>query len=769
MTDLYSDWLEMAYGGDSTGSRSDVEDQVEASHESPIAPHPGASPNCPDSTSPGAAELLLCIVAVTPTMLSRTESTSSLLSRSLRALVRLCKERLNRSALGGDDGGWQSCQEYQIGVLFFDPFSHPSSSLTAKGNATALDTAVLLPLDTVSPSRHQELKGIVAELANAEDPESSPAVKDFLESVKRLCPTAVSVAGVSGWKEALGKVPLWFTQATKRITGPAAARDEASPSIHMPLRVALFTDDDDPYETRAGKNIPQQLVRAQQCVEEAKALASTGVELEVKTLSKELSESATTPSKGFDADHFWLPLLQQASSFSIESAPSGTAAHEANCPAFSATPLGARGCLLRSSPTPTPLLRTSLRIGIDLSAMGEASAPLSCAAPPICLRVSLYAPIVPATGPRRVRINPATAQPLISRSKYVTLGSTEREVPSEQVKYCTTLGGQRVYFSAEERTRLAGNEATGITVVDFRPYTAVVQREYIIERPLYIQLADLTSSAPAYSRVGSRAYQEEAQSLFVLLNEILREKGLVGIAKYVLRDKAVPRWAALIPAVSRAAADTAAPAEGDDDERSVDPFRDGWTSAQLPVQGVGFYLMALPYMDDIRHLPTDFASAESPPKKKRPREETAVSGNDTPSASPEKSKAAVGFEEAVAMAGDILDALRISYDISAVPNPFLQQQLHALEQAALKLNSPSISPFQQEVLVDYTMPDRLGIQAHAQLLNRFQRRVVCGLEESSNPDKEELVDYSQYYNPEALCKVLPAEKHKKIDKENSNP
>ncbi|CCW59626.1 unnamed protein product [Phytomonas sp. EM1] len=286
----------------------------------------------------------------------------------------------------------------------------------------------------------------------------------------------------------------------------------------------------------------------------------------------------------------------------------------------------------------------------------------------------------------------------------------------DEVSCATEIGGITIFFTHTQRAKLAEVAAAGathgLTIVCFKRYEDVIQHKHIFH-----------CSAFVYANLFEGGHH--SLRLFVQLVRTLRTQGKVGIAQYA-KKHIPPRLVALVPSPDSAAA-----------RQQVIP------ETSLPAQGIGFYMVPLPYADGIFPVP-----------------DLAMLPSRIENLSPKLSPDAVSDKD-IQLATRVIDALSVRYDILAVPNPWLQLRRHVSEDLVLRqLVSPKAEGVKREPSLgasrsaiplapckgpeierasmslprDWTLPDKAVMARHATLFQDFNASVLASS-----------------YNPESLC------------------
>lgn len=540
-------------------------------------------------------------------------------------------------------------------------------------------------------------------------------------------------------------------------------------------RVFLFLDQPDP-----SRGSVQERER---CFARVRDLAFIGVQLEVFNVGGHSQAAMEAP--------FWRPLLEQASTAasqllasSQQREPSqqqrrpyvGAVHHEDPSAVFGS--LG-ESILVKAHPQ-TPLTKTTLRIGVrsrwqpttpssstkrDTAAaeaagdgrstttttkLEEGGGEGSGLRVPL-LSVSIYTPILPATGQKATKLDASTNRRVATRSELwrrtttttaadadtdAAASSPPTPVQPDEVSYATTVAQQVIFLPPDERRAMASvaggggkSSRLGLTLICLKPHSEVVRHELNVKRPYFVRCA-----ASSLEEGGDVADDGAQYTLFHTLVHSMAQRQLVGIAEYVSRQGTAPRLVALIPLLPPSP-----------------PEIDGATRTRMegPVEGTGFYMMPLPYAEDLRGpppLPT-VTTKKPATTTRRTAAKPAI-----PTASP------IPSEEDVRLACGVVEALTVPYDLQAVPNPALQRQQLVLQDLAVGVGSSSAqNPYATsvsgndadhrnssssiDVWRDWSLPDAAGMRKLDPMLHTFHRQVVCVGDDS--------VFHS--YQPEVLC------------------
>ncbi|CAG9577841.1 putative KU70 protein [Leishmania major strain Friedlin] len=481
------------------------------------------------------------------------------------------------------------------------------------------------------------------------------------------------------------------------------------------------------------------------------------------------SDSPSPAPTGFVQDFFWGPLLREIQTAAAQFRASGdiddlAALAEARGEAFVSGGEGAiymhagagalqqlLGSVVRRAHPQRPFRHCLLRIGgfsgtstalsttaAAATARDEEEASRVAAVPRMA--VSLYAPLMRARLPQRewldgrtnrmlrrvVHLNARTTaagqdsddagaghnegdsgsptKPLqrLHNEKNCTSESMMRQedVHPNDLCYYAPIGKERVYFTSEERKRIVEVAATGtepgFTVLLFKDLVDAVKREHVVRRSSFLH--------SCVQRGGAHSHR-----VFVLFVRRLRAKQKVAIAQYCSSITTAPRLVALVPSPDL----TAHPEKRD----------------QVPVDGMGLYVVPLPYAEELRAVP-------------ELRTCTRVNKHATPVLA-DSSVDPAHLE----LAKQLVSALTVSYQVDAVFNPALQRQYRQLQELARRLFPLADNPLHsgggtalakageegpstdgaakmapQEL--DSALPDYEGMQSFAALFQSFNKEVL---------------------------------------------
>nr|CCC47266.1 putative KU70 protein, fragment [Trypanosoma vivax Y486] len=226
----------------------------------------------------------------------------------------------------------------------------------------------------------------------------------------------------------------------------------------------------------------------------------------------------------------------------------------------------------------------------------------------------------------------------------------------------------------------------GFSILCFKRTEDVLQHKYAIGRSC------LLHPNPQDGSDGSLR-------LFVHLTRVLIQQQKVAVAQYVARRGVPPRLVALVPSPSFSSLGQGCYTNCDRSNVCV--------AVNAPVQGVGLYVVPLPYADDIRPTPQlpCFTSETEP----------------TP--------------QDVELAKQMLSVLTTPFDISAVPNPalelrckFIQDVVRSREKcfvAANTLGEKTEDSLAKTKVRDCTLFRRVDWTMHAEIFHEFKTKTLC--------------------------------------------
>ncbi|KAK7200032.1 KU70 protein [Novymonas esmeraldas] len=348
--------------------------------------------------------------------------------------------------------------------------------------------------------------------------------------------------------------------------------------------------------------------------------------------------------------------------------------------------------------------RVLLRIG---GVCGEGEGDGAAAATVPRMAVGMYMPLVQARPPQGEWLDERTNRLLrrVVRLHARTPASTtdgeeaagQCEVPPSAVLHFAPVGGERVYLTSEERQKIvavaAAGAEPGFTVLAFKDADAALRPEHVVRR-CYALHGCVAPGGPPSPR------------LFTLLVRRLRAARKVAIAQYRSSAAAAPRLVALVPSP----------------DLSTHPERRGLE----PVEGLGLYVLPLPYAEELRAIPE--LSSCTPARR---GVAAVVEGGPVDAAHRE-------------LAVQLVEALTVSYTADAVPNPVLQRQHRRLQELARRLFPLADNPLrpgagmssavagqdgagdaaEAEAEVDNTVPDHDGMRRYAALFQSINSAVL---------------------------------------------
>ncbi|XQJ28668.1 KU70 protein, putative [Leishmania guyanensis] len=275
----------------------------------------------------------------------------------------------------------------------------------------------------------------------------------------------------------------------------------------------------------------------------------------------------------------------------------------------------------------------------------------------------------------------------------------QEDVQLGDLRYYAPAGKERVYFTMAERKRIvevaAAGAEPGFTVLHFKDLVDAVKREHSVGRSSFLH--------SCVQRGGAHSHR-----LFVLFVRRLRAKKKVAIAQYCTSAGSAPRLVALVPSPDL----TGHPERRD----------------QVPVDGLGLYVVPLPYAEDLRAVPELRAC-------------TLTNKHATPVLE-DSSVDPMHLE----LAKQLVSSLTVSYQVDGVLNPALQRQYRKLQELARRLFPLSVNPLYLDVEtslarveeedagaedtdeapweLDGTLPDYEGMRSFAALFHSFNKEVL---------------------------------------------
>ncbi|KAG8342300.1 Ku70 Ku80 N terminal alpha beta domain [Trypanosoma vivax] len=263
--------------------------------------------------------------------------------------------------------------------------------------------------------------------------------------------------------------------------------------------------------------------------------------------------------------------------------------------------------------------------------------------------------------------------------------------PHQQPHSCFSMGaGPGCVIASQERKHIisitTAGAPIGFSILCFKRTEDVLQHKYAIGRSC------LLHPNPQDGSDGSLR-------LFVHLTRVLIQQQKVAVAQYVARRGVPPRLVALVPSPSFSSLGQGCYTNCDRSNVCV--------AVNAPVQGVGLYVVPLPYADDIRPTPQlpCFTSETEP----------------TP--------------QDVELAKQMLSVLTTPFDISAVPNPalelrckFIQDVVRSREKcfvAANTLGEKTEDSLAKTKVRDCTLFRRVDWTMHAEIFHEFKTKTLC--------------------------------------------
>ncbi|KPI89837.1 putative KU70 protein [Leptomonas seymouri] len=544
-----------------------------------------------------------------------------------------------------------------------------------------------------------------------------------------------------------------------------------APDTVQQHRLFAFTNESDPTQGCSGE--------WHQCCEQARALADVGATLEVFGFAD--GDTPNTPGSGvladlisnptsaaahngsdvsfvhppsaqapascssasfapgqapFNSNFFWKPLLKEmeipsaqptrftgewSTAFAAnrhESRVSSGGIGAVHVHASSATLHQLLSTVARRALPQRPYRNCLLRIGrlIGQDDGGDASSVSAAAAPRMA--VSLYTPLLRARLPQHEWLDRQTHQAVRRVVRLHTCknsageGKSSEELErteaaprldmagSEEVKagdLCcyAKVGEDRAYFTKEERRRItevaAGDAEPGFTILLFKDTREALKHAHMVRRSSFLHAC--------VEKGGMQSHR-----LFVLLVRRLRAKGKAAIAQYRRTIAAEPRLVALVPSP----------------DLNAYPEK----RYRVPAEGLGLYVVPLPFAEDLRCIP-NISSCTSLNRQSTPcRESGAVD------------------PAHLELAKEVVAALTESYSTDERANPALQRQYGMLQHFAQQRRSlcRRISDPEGEIAssltegdddvdaplqtVDSTLPDSGRMLSHAHCFHVFNREVL---------------------------------------------
>jgi len=160
------------------------------------------------------------------------------------------------------------------------------------------------------------------------------------------------------------------------------------------------------------------------------------------------------------------------------------------------------------------------------------------------LSVSIYTPILPATGQKVTKLDASTNRRVATRSELwrrttttaadadTATSSVPTPVQPEEVSYATTVAQQVIFLPPDERRAMASvaggggkSSRLGLTLVCLKPHSEVVRHELNVKRPYFVRCA-----ASSLEEGGDVADDGAQYTLFHILVQSMVQRQLVGIA-----------------------------------------------------------------------------------------------------------------------------------------------------------------------------------------------------------------------------------------------
>lgn len=182
----------------------------------------------------------------------------------------------------------------------------------------------------------------------------------------------------------------------------------------------------------------------------------------------------------------------------------------------------------------------------------------------VSIGVELYALIVKQRKSPPVALDASTNVPLKTETKWLC-EDTGAYVTQNQVKKYIDFGGKRVYFSRDDVVEIKHYDAPSLQLICFKPLTTLKWN------------ANIRASYFIYPCDG---YIEGSSVAFMSLLTAMKNKQKYALARLIARRSSEPRLVALV-----------AQEEENDELGQVQPS--------------GFNVIFLPYLDDIRDIPSE--------------------------------------------------------------------------------------------------------------------------------------------------------------------
>ncbi|KAL3662452.1 hypothetical protein V7S43_012310 [Phytophthora oleae] len=182
----------------------------------------------------------------------------------------------------------------------------------------------------------------------------------------------------------------------------------------------------------------------------------------------------------------------------------------------------------------------------------------------VSIGVELYALIVVQRKNTPVALDASTNTPLKTETKWLCEDTGSYLTP-DQIKKYIDYGGKRVYFARDDMVEIKHYDAPGLQLICFKPLDSLKWNENI-RSPYFVYPCD--------------GYIEGSSTAFVAIMNSMVQKRKFALARLIARKTSEPRLVALVP---------------------QEEENDGMGQ----VQGSGFNIIFLPYLDDIRDIPVD--------------------------------------------------------------------------------------------------------------------------------------------------------------------
>ncbi|KAH9599091.1 Ku70/Ku80 [Trypanosoma melophagium] len=347
-----------------------------------------------------------------------------------------------------------------------------------------------------------------------------------------------------------------------------------------------------------------------------------------------------------------------------------------------------------------PYQRTVLTIGVSVNG---SSVPT--------MAVSVYYPVMPVQTQRMEWLDSRTKKIVKRQTQHVVktsslsslLSEADKEnddnnkktdevsiVNPENLLQSIVLGGRRLFVFPQEKERViattTNNVTVGFSILCFKHTEDILKHKHSLQKSSFLH--------PNLNDGG-----EGSLRLFVQLTRTLLQQNKVAVAQYLASRTAAPRLVALVPSPPSFSFSSYSYSHPSMGLSSILTSSGISSSSSTPVEGLGLYVVPLPYAEDIRKVPTL----------------PCFSDNTTPK------------PEELALATRILSSLSVSYDIHAVPNPLLQHRLQLMQKMAMQqttLDKGNNNTNELETVKDLSLPDREGMRHYAHLFQEFNNTVL---------------------------------------------